>query len=424
MKTRVILAVIFAILLSGCVTEPDKEGWSYSQKNEFLHILKTDKYASICNKQALYENIKDSSDSRLMTRMLVGYANNLANSCIDIYSFKAIQADKKANKITTHFDLNQETINTFTITNKLKAGFSVEKILEPYIPQTKQFALLLGKYKALKQYGGNVTQEQLKKIRLNIERTKLMKENLGNDYALINIPEYKVRFIDGNATTALSFGVIVGKPHLQTPVFSAPMKYITLNPQWSVPDSIAVGEIIPKLIRNKNYLKSHRMVIRKSYALKSEPVDVNSVDWRAYLKENSKNGHLVSRKPLLYKFIEIPSKRNVLGRIKFIFPNSHSVYMHDTQTKKLFKRKARPFSHGCIRVEKPMTMLNYVSTKYTSKMYAEAKDLYETLNTHHIGLNRELMVHTTYFTAYVGEDGVLKLHSDIYGFDKSQQLNF
>jgi murein L,D-transpeptidase YcbB/YkuD len=116
--------------------------------------------------------------------------------------------------------------------------------------------------------------------------------------------------------------------------------------------------------------------------------------------------------------------RNGLGRVKFIFPNEHAVYMHDTQAKNLFKRKVRTYSHGCIRLAKPVTLLNHVSEHYTDKDAKTVKKEYDSLRTKHISLKRSLIVHTAYYTMYVNESGVLKNFPDVYGFDRSQKLRF
>ena len=163
-----------------------------------------------------------------------------------------------------------------------------------------------------------------------------MKPGLGDNYALVNIPEYTVRVIDTNGT-AVAMAVVVGQRKMQTPVFSANLQYVTLNPQWGVPDSIARNEVIPDLLKDPNYLTKNRMVMRSSYDLNSEKLTPSSVNLKAYV---GGKGHVP------FKFIEVPSEKNGLGRVKFIFPNQHSVYMHDTQSKHLFKRKVRTYSHG------------------------------------------------------------------------------
>lgn len=412
-----ILSGVSAIVLSGCGVEtPDAEGWRQAQKEEFLVILKTDKYASICNQQALYEKVKESENSKLMSKLLVSYARNLANGCIDLESFNASQEKRVEEKIATYYETYLQEVKASDIMRKLKAGESIEEILKPYVPEYAQFFDLQKRYRLL---GGdkNTSKKTLRKIRLNIERLKLMKPGLGDTYALVNVPEYTVRVIENNQT-AMAMAVVVGQRKMQTPIFSADLQYVTMNPQWGVPDSIARKEVIPKLLKDPNYLASHNMVIRKSYDLNTPEIDQDSVDWEAYLAEEQ------NLTEMTYKFIEVPSKKNGLGRVKFIFPNKHSVYMHDTQAKNLFKRKVRTFSHGCVRLEKPIAMLEHISKNYTNKSNEEVKEWYDSLETHHMGLTKKLPVHTAYLTTYVDECGDLLVFNDIYGFDKSQKLNF
>jgi murein L,D-transpeptidase YcbB/YkuD len=241
-----------------------------------------------------------------------------------------------------------------------------------------------------------------------------MKRGLGKTYALVNIPEFKVRIIE-NDKTSVEMKVITGKRGHETPIFSENLKYITLNPTWNVPDSIARNEIIPKTLRNPGYLKSHRLVVRKDYDLNSPAQSFNPSLARNYVG---------GKGPVPFKFIEVPSNKNALGRVKFIFPNHHSVYMHDTPTKSLFKRKTRAFSHGCVRLEKPKYMLEYIAKNYTAHDYADVVKKYNSMKTHYLKITKPLPVHTVYLTTYVDDKGQLLSLGDIYGYDKSQRLNF
>jgi len=419
MKIKILMALVFALVLSGCgdLMGPDKEGWKSSQKSEFLDILEEDKYMSICNQQALYKNVKSSRNSQLMSKLLVNYAKNLANGCVDLPSFNASQRAKRAREIDTYYATYQEKVKASDIMMKLRAGQKIELILQPYVPQTPQFKALISKYKALKDSSDtNITEAQLKKIRLNIERTKMMKPELGNNYALINVPEFKVRVIEGDKT-AMNFAVIVGKSNMQTPIFSERMQYVQINPQWNVPDSIMRKSYISKIKRNPGWIKAKGMQLHKdSYDLRSPQVNPASVDWSKYPK--NEKGYIP------YKLVQVPSLKNGLGRVKFIFPNRHAVYMHDTQSKPLFKRKVRTFSHGCIRLAKPKELLNHVTTNYSSKTLDTVHGWYDSGKTKHLMLDKNLHVHTAYLTAYVDETGALKLFPDVYGFDKSQKLTF
>jgi len=418
MKIKLLLTLAIALLITGCsgLFGPDKEGWRLFQKSEFLEILKDDTYMSICNQQSLYNQVKSTQNSKLMTKLLVAYAYNLANSCIDLQAFEASQRAKKEQKIETYYATYQDKIDATSIKNRLKVGQSIKQILQIYVPKTPQFKALIEKYRVLKSSKVSSTTSQLQKIRLNIERTKLMKQELGKDYALINVPEFKVRIIeDGNTT--LNFGVIVGKPNMQTPIFSEKLTYVEINPQWNVPDSIMRKSYVSKIRANPGWVRAKGMELHKeSYDLRSPKVNPASVDWSKYPKD--KKGYIP------YKLVQVPSRKNGLGRVKFIFPNSHAVYMHDTQSKSLFARKNRCFSHGCIRLAKPKALLNHITTKYSTMDLATVHKWYNSLKTKHLILNKDLQVHTAYFTAYVDELNKLHFFPDVYGFDKSQRLNF
>lgn len=393
MKIRILLTILFALVLSGCVGPKDPSGWHSSQKRSFMKILAQDKYMSICDQQALYQKVKASNNSQLMTKLLVEYTDNLANSCL---------------VNTKGFTAYRQKVSASDIQRKLSAGQSIESILKPYVPEYKQFSALIASYHA-------TNDPKLKrKIRLNIERIKLMKPGLGDTYALVNIPEFMVRIIEKDQTK-VKMKVVVGKRKNQTPIFSEELKYIALNPTWNVPDSIARNEIIPKTLRNPGYLKSHRLVVRKDYNLASPAQSFNPSLARKYVG---------GKGPVPFKFIEVPSNRNALGRVKFIFPNQHSVYMHDTPAKSLFKRKTRAFSHGCVRLEKPQYMLEYISKNYTAHDYADVLEKYNSMKTHYLKIVKRLPVHTSYLTTYVEDDGRLISFGDIYGFDSSQRLNF
>jgi len=418
MKTKLLLGLTITLFMTGCsvIFWADEEGWRPSQKDEFLEILKDDKYMSICNQKSLYEKVKSTRDSKLMTKLLVGYTYNLANSCIDLQAFKASQDAKKEQKIETYFATYQDDIEKKIIKNRLSSGQTIEEILHPYVPQSPQFQALIKKYRTLQSSKSKIKKSRLKKIRLNIERSKLMKQKLGNNYILINIPEFKVRTIeDGNTT--LKFNVIVGKPNMQTPIFSEKLTYVEINPQWNVPDSIMRKSYISKIKANPDWIKAEGMELHKeSYDLHSPKVNPTSVDWSKYLKND--------KEEIPYKLVQVPSRKNGLGRVKFIFPNSHAVYMHDTQSKSLFSKKNRCFSHGCIRLAKPKALLNHITTRYTTKDLETVRKWYNSLKTKHLILNKDLQVHTAYYTAYVDKSDTLHIFPDIYGFDKSQKLNF
>jgi murein L,D-transpeptidase YcbB/YkuD len=329
--------------------------------------------------------VKQNKNSANMSKLLYAYTNNLANSCIDLNSFNASQKRKKAQKINTHYSVYLQTVDRNVLMNQLRSGNSIEKILKPYVPKYHEFPELVSRYNLLKAQG-KISKETLRKIRLNIERIKLLKPDIGDTYVFVNIPEFRVRvFKDGEV--GLMFGTVIGKPRTQTPIFSSNLKYIIVNPTWNIPDSIARSTTIPKMLRDPSYLSRNRIVIRKGYDLSSPKVSRTSVNWKPYV---GGKGHVP------YKFIKKSSDANDLGRVKFIFPNEHSVYMHDTPSKYLFKRKVRTYSHGCIRLEKPLDMLSYLIRNYSNESMDSVMKKYHSRKSYTISLNKQLPVHTAY----------------------------
>jgi murein L,D-transpeptidase YcbB/YkuD len=157
------------------------------------------------------------------------------------------------------------------------------------------------------------------------------------------------------------------------------------------------------------------MVVKKDYGLDSPEVDPSKVNWKEYLKPEWAN------KDLPYKIIEKSSRRNALGVVKFIFPNRYSVYMHDTPNKRLFSRQVRAFSHGCIRLEKPLKLLGHISSYYTTKNFDEVGNILKAKKTKYVNLAQKIPVNIVYLTRYV-DDGMLIYGQDIYGYDKITKL--
>ena len=409
MRLKISIIALAALFYSGCQGPGiggSSSSWSGSQKEEFINILNEDRYSSVCDLQPMINQYKQTKDDKILTKLLYRYSENLANSCIDIPAFKrALRA--KSDKAV--YEVYEEYVSNSDIAAKLKSGASVDTILQAYAPATPQFQALINAYNA------SASPTEQYKIKLNIERTKILKPTgWDGTYIVVNVPEFKFRLYE-NGQKSLEFNVITGKPSWPTPIFSSIMKYITVNPTWNVPDNIARKEEIPKIIRDKSYLKRHNMVVKKDYGLDSPTVNPNKVNWKEYLKPEWAN------KDLPYKIIEQASKRNALGVVKFIFPNRHSVYMHDTPNKRLFSRQVRAFSHGCIRLQKPLKLLGHISTFYTTQNFDEVGGILKAKKTKYVNLKQKIPVHITYLTRYA-DDGMLIRGVDIYGYDKITKL--
>ncbi|HEX3495312.1 MAG TPA: L,D-transpeptidase family protein [Methylocella sp.] len=221
-------------------------------------------------------------------------------------------------------------------------------------------------------------------ILANMERWRWMPRDMGETHIEVNIPDYEAVVIEKGEVIERN-RVVVGKETSPTPVFSETMKFLIVNPAWNVPQSIIRKEMLPRLAADPNYL------------------------YRLGYQVSSRAGHLVVRQP--------PGERNALGRIKFVFPNDFSVYMHDTPLRKLFASAKRAFSHGCVRVDDPFRFAETVlgrnngwSEQRVKKMIG-GKERY-------IYLPKPLPVYLEYFTAFVNEAGELQLRDDVYGYSR------
>ena len=188
-------------------------------------------------------------------------------------------------------------------------------------------------------------QQRIDQIYVNIERQRWMPKSFGDRYIVTNIPDYRLQVVNGGVTT-LEMPVVVGKRKHMTPVFSAEMDHVVVNPTWTVPRSITNNELVPSERANPGYLQ------RKGYILLDSSGSKVSYD--------SLSPDVWYQEKFPYTIRQPAGKRNALGKVKFMFPNRHSIYLHDTPAKKLFAKNQRAFSHGCVRVGEPRELANHL----------------------------------------------------------------
>lgn len=252
----------------------------------------------------------------------------------------------------------------------------------------------------------NVTaEERVRQIEVNMERTRWISGNLGSRYIRINIADFRLDAVD-NGRAVISMAVVVGKRYWHTPVLSEKMTYLVLNPYWNVPESIAAQEILPAIRKSPDYLAEHDMKILSGSWSSNEEIDPLSIDWDT-----------VTGKHFPYRIRQEPGPKNPLGRIKFMFPNKFNVYLHDTASKNLFSRDVRTFSHGCIRIEQPLELAEYLmhSDPHWTREKIEAE--IETGIEKAVPLPVPIRVHVLYLTAWVDEQGVMQFRDDVYNRD-------
>jgi len=227
---------------------------------------------------------------------------------------------------------------------------------------------------------------RIRQLLINLERDRWMPAETDSSYILVNIPEYRLHVYE-KGKQQFGMNVIVGKEGTGTVIFSGKIKYVVFSPYWNVPQSIVEKEIVPGMSQNPDYLASHHMEIT-----------------------GNNNGLPVVR--------QLPGNDNSLGLVKFLFPNSYDIYLHDTPNHDLFSRNNRSFSHGCIRVQYPDSLAQYLlrnKPEWTPETIDSAMHLQEEK---WVTLDNPVRVYIGYFTAWIDDAGKLNFRKDIYGHDE------
>ena len=228
--------------------------------------------------------------------------------------------------------------------------------------------------------------ERIKQLLINMERMRWMPAESDRNGILVNIPDFKLHVFE-NSKKVFDMNIVVGKSANKTVIFNDVLKYIVFSPYWNVPPSIVRNEILPALSKNPNYLNKHNM------------------EQTGYL-----DGLPVIR--------QRPGGGNALGKVKFVFPNSYNIYMHDTPVKSLFQNQKRAFSHGCIRLEDAGKMAEYLLRNQPEWTTERIRQAMNARSEKWVLLKEQLPVVITYFTAWVSRDGLLNFREDVYGNDK------
>jgi L,D-transpeptidase YcbB len=250
---------------------------------------------------------------------------------------------------------------------------------------------------------------KIRAILINMERWRWLPHDLGPYYVNVNIPEFMLRVVEDGKPVHTT-RVVVGKPEKQTPVISNEMQEIVFGPFWNVPTSIKIEEIRPYIRQEASWFGGagfdtavfQRHNLRIKYA--GQEVDPAVVDWsRVDIRS--------------FDIYQPPGPDNVLGKVKFVFPNKHDVYMHDTPQKFYFAQSVRAESHGCMRVQNPDEFAAVLLKHDRGWSEARTEQAMEDGYDSHVALQQKIPVYITYFTLKVNEDGSLTSYGDIYGHD-------
>jgi murein L,D-transpeptidase YcbB/YkuD len=232
----------------------------------------------------------------------------------------------------------------------------------------------------------NVTyKERIKQLMVNMERSRWVPVSLDRDYLVVNIPEFKLHVNSGDQLL-WSCNIVVGKPIHKTAIFSGDLKYVVFRPYWNVPRSIVVNELLKDMRKDPSYLAKHNMEI---------------TGYRDGIPE-------IRQKP---------GPLNSLGQVKFLFPNNYNMYLHDTPAKSLFNEPIRAFSHGCMRVQEPFQLAQFL---LRNDSYWDDEKIKLAMNTgkeRTVTLSQKVPVFIVYFTAFVDRDGKINFRNDIYERD-------
>lgn len=246
----------------------------------------------------------------------------------------------------------------------------------------------------------NVSKDIRKKqIIANMERWRWFPKEMGEHYIIVNIPEYKLRTVFKSDTTR-THNVIVGTAARKTPILTSKLSYAVFNPTWTVPPTILKEDIIPSMMKNRNYLKGKNITI---YDQKGK--EVNPWSW------NSANAKK-------YRYVQSPGTYNSLGMVKIIFPNNFSVYLHDTNHKEYFEKTDRSLSSGCVRVQDPLELTEYLLDDKKNWNVEKITETLKTEKTKNATFKSDIFIHQLYWTAW-SDKGLLYFTPDIYDLDAS-----
>lgn len=243
---------------------------------------------------------------------------------------------------------------------------------------------------------------RIDQIRANMERARWVIRSLGEDFIIVNIAGFYVKVVRGG-NVVWETRAIVGKPYRKTPVFTADMSYLVINPTWTVPPTILRKDILPKVKADPNYLTERNFQLIDG---DGQVVDPGALNW----EELPSNG-------FPYRIVQGPGPNNALGLVKFMFPNKHFVYLHDTPSREYFKSSKRTFSSGCIRVDNPFELVDILLDDQEDWNKSKVKTIVESGETTNVQLEQPTPVLLLYWTVDPDLSGDVRFYPDIYERD-------
>jgi len=246
-------------------------------------------------------------------------------------------------------------------------------------------------------------EDRIATIEANLERWRWLSDDLGESYIKVNIANFELQVIEKD-DMVFKTEAIVGLNSRETPVFSSIMTYLVLNPDWTVPPTILNTDIIPSVINNPGYLAEKNLKILR---IDGTEVDPSTIDWINIVTAG-----------FPYRIHQEPGPGNALGRVKFMFPNKFSVYIHDTPNHNLFGRTDRSLSSGCIRVNNPLALAAWLMKDSPAWTPAQIKNVIDEGKERTVNLAKPIQVHIVYLTAWASDEGLAYFRKDIYNRDQ------
>jgi murein L,D-transpeptidase YcbB/YkuD len=368
-----------------------------------LDVLRTEKSRNPFKKDALPPEHVAEADLRL-TYMFIRYATHLLLGRVE------------PSEVDPHWFGQQRRVDLVGLLNRALDSGDVAEALRSVLPWHSQYVALKrerARYREIAARGGALGPEDLAamhvsaedrvaQIELNLERWRWLPEELGERYIIVNIPTFQLQAVE-QGKVALSMRVVAGKAdETPTPIFSDEMTEVVFRPYWWVPTSILRKEIIPAVLRDPDHLARHELeVVQNGQVVSPSSLDWTDPDLRVQVRQR-------------------PGAKNSLGLVKFVFPNKFDVYLHDTPADSLFEQVERDFSHGCVRVEKPVELAQWVLRDQSEWTPEKIQAAMHAGREQHVALKRRIPVYIVYATAWVDEagGGRLNFRPDIYGHDK------
>ena len=248
--------------------------------------------------------------------------------------------------------------------------------------------------------------KRIDQIRITMERWRWMPHDLGRKHIRINIPDFRLCAVeDGKELESMK--VVLGLASWQTPVFSAELTQVLFNSHWMAPEDIVEKELINYMKADSNYLRSNNMTLWRELNDSLVQVDPKTIDWPS-----------MNEKTVDFRLRQDPGPQNIMGQVKFLIPNRFNIYLHDTPYRDDFAKNVRMFSHGCIRLERPFDLAEYVLRSFSQWTREKIDTVIVRSTESTIFLKKPIPVHVLYYTVWKEKDGSTQIREDFYGLDR------